>query len=172
MTRLTIIVLFLFITFFAKPQEICFKINSIECYRIPWQLKSNRNIHANELINGVSFSSWISKTTVFDKQALDYFIKSNFTDTSKVLNFNKPIEDIDTRAVIIIKYDNGFKDTLVFNGSSSYYYRGIVYLANIKILLWLMEYVPLIDTQSDFIKEENIENLRIEHEYMLELNAK
>ncbi len=161
------ILFFVSITVSSKAQEICLKLDSIECYRIPWQLKSNTHIHKNEIISGESFSSLRVYNIVKDKQALEYFATTNFIDTSKVLSYNQSVKDIDARAVIVIYYSSGARDTIVFNGSASYYYSNKVYLSNIKILLWLQEYSPLANPKTELIKAENINKLKEEYNFMV-----
>jgi hypothetical protein len=153
-----------------NAQEVCFKIDSVECYRIPWQLKSVVPIHKNEIILEKTLSVWRSKNIIKDNQALFFLSQINFADSTKILNRNKNIGDFNARAVLIIHYNNNLKDTIVFNGTASYHYGRNVYLSNVKFLLWLYEYNPLIDSKNDFIKEEEVARLREENNYMLELN--
>ena len=155
------------ITNFSNSQEICLKIDSIECYRIPWNLKSNFNIYKDEIILEESFSKWRVKNVITNKQALHFFIEANFMDTSKVLRINKSYSDIDARALLILNYNNGLKDTIIFNGNSSYHYGHIVYLSNVKLLLWLIQYNPLPDPNREFIKPEDVNKLRQEYNFMM-----
>lgn len=167
MSHYLTILMLVCISNFSNAQEISLKLDDIECYRIPWQLKSGTNIHKNEIISKESFPKWRVKNVVRDEQALQYFVEINLIDTSKVLSLNESIDDIDARAVIVLKYNNGSKDTIVFNGSSSYWYGGTVYLSNIKLLLWIQEYNPLADPKSEFIKSEDVSKLKEKHNFML-----
>jgi len=151
----------------SKSQEICFKIDSVEIYRIPWQLKSNMNIHKNEIISSDEFSFWRTQSVIREKQALQYFTEVDIDDTSKVLYSNKTSDDIDARAVIVIHFNHSLKDTIIFNVNSSYFYNSKVYGSNIKLLLWLIEYNSLENKNSDFIKEDELENLKIKYNYMI-----
>ena len=151
----------------VNAQEVSLKLDSIECYRVPWHITSVRSIHKNEIISGESFSLWHVKNVVKDKQALEYLKETNFVDTSRVLSSNKSIDDVDARAVIVLNYNNGSKDTIVFNGRSSYCYGSKVYLSNIKLLLWLQEYNPLLDSKSEFIKTESVPDLKEKLRFMI-----
>lgn|SRR5690554_2544846 len=162
------LLIFISLTNYSYSQEICLKLDSIECYRIPWHLKSNFDIYKNEIILGESFSKWQVKNIITDKKALDYFLETNFIDTSKILVSKKSPNDIDARAVLILNYSNGLKDTLIFNGNSSYYYRQKVYLSNIKILMWLVQYNPLADPNKEFINPKDISTLRQKYNFMIE----
>lgn len=164
------ILIFVFIISFSNAQEICLQLDSIECYRVPWQLKSNTNIYKNEIIFEEQFSLYRVKKVVKDRQALKYFIEVNFIDTSKVLSLNKSVDEIDARAVIILHYNSGKQDTIVFNVNSSYHFGNKVYFSNIKLLLWLIEYNPLSDPKSEFIKSEDLDKFKEKYDFMTKKN--
>ena len=158
--------------FVIKAQSICFELDSVECYRIPWQVKSVTDIHKNELIHEEFFSKLFSemhvKETVKNKRALEYFAVINLADTSLLNKATIKVDDIDARAVMIIHYSNKLSDTIVFNGRAGYFFRENLYLANTKLLLWLIEYLPLSESNAEFLKKEDISNLKKEHGFMME----
>ena len=166
--KILFLLFFLSLLNFSHSQEICLKLDSVECYRVPWHIKSNFNIHNNEIIYGESFSNWRVENTIIDKQALHYFVKTNFVDTSRILIYEASPDEIDARAVLILHYGNGLKDTLIFNGNTSYYYGQNVYVSNIKLLLWLIRYNPLEDPSSEFLNPKDVNKLCQRYNFMIE----
>jgi len=163
-----ILILLFVCPYIVGAQSICFKLDSAECYRIPWQVKSVINIHKNELIRGETFSNLLIKETVKDKKALEYLTEVNLENASLLNETMKKIDAIDARAVIVIHYSNKLSDTIVFNSRAGYFYRDKLYLANTKLLLWLMEYLPLSQSNTEFLKEEDVSKLKKEHRFMTE----
>lgn len=164
---------FILISILSYSQTICFKIDSITCYRIPWQIKSPTDIHENELIRGEeSISRWRDHKTIIDKTPLNFFSEINLADTNILLNTKQQDYFMDARAVIILYLSNGSTDTIVFNSSAGYSFSNKIYLANTKLLLWLMEYIPLHERHFEFFGPKEANQMKKEENFMVETISK
>lgn len=168
MNHLLIMLILICTPCLSIAQQICFLIDSVEVYRIPWRTTSNFNIHKNEIIHSEVFSTSRSEHIIKDTSALKHFAEAKITSESRVLSFNENVDNIDARAVLVIHYSNIVNDTIVLNRLSSYFYRNRVYTSNLKLLIWLAEYNPLHNPNSDFFKENEIEQLKEKHNYMID----
>lgn len=156
--------MFLITSLTSKAQNIE-KIDSVIVYRIPWKLNTKFNVSDKVLLNKKTIPhNIITVRKITDMIALNYLSQIKISKKSLVHD-----EDLDLRCILIIYSNNEISNTIALDKIGRYYTKNDkIPKRNIRLLIWLQEYVPLINNQAEFINPEKVPSFKKKCSFMLE----